>query len=49
MDHDTVEASNLHRQILHSTAGVGTAKVESAVVSLRRYARLPARLVHCPH
>lgn len=43
MDHDMVEASNLHRQILHSTAGVGTAKVESAVVALRRYVRPLAR------
>lgn len=36
VDHDVVEASNLHRQILHSTATVGTPKVESALLYLRR-------------
>ncbi|CBX97728.1 hypothetical protein LEMA_P091370.1 [Plenodomus lingam JN3] len=34
MDGDTVEESNLHRQILHSTARVGMSKVESAMVNL---------------
>lgn len=43
VDHDTVEVSNLHRQILHSTAGVGMGKVDSAIKSLRRYARPPTR------
>ncbi|KAF2839456.1 Molybdopterin-synthase sulfurtransferase [Patellaria atrata CBS 101060] len=31
VDGDTVEKSNLHRQILHSTATVGMSKVESAI------------------
>ncbi|MGB3392020.1 MAG: molybdopterin-synthase adenylyltransferase MoeB [Stenotrophomonas sp.] len=30
VDHDVVERSNLHRQIIHAEAAVGTAKVESA-------------------
>ena len=30
VDHDTVERSNLHRQIIHTEAGVGAPKVESA-------------------
>lgn len=34
VDGDTVEESNLHRQILHSTAKVGMSKVESATISL---------------
>ncbi|KAF2751157.1 hypothetical protein M011DRAFT_473670 [Sporormia fimetaria CBS 119925] len=34
VDGDTVEESNLHRQILHSTARVGMTKVESAMVAL---------------
>ncbi|KAF2820260.1 hypothetical protein CC86DRAFT_449400 [Ophiobolus disseminans] len=34
VDGDTVEESNLHRQILHSTARVEMTKVESAIVAL---------------
>ncbi|KAL6708853.1 hypothetical protein ACN47E_002260 [Coniothyrium glycines] len=34
VDGDIVEESNLHRQILHSTAKVGMTKVESAMVAL---------------
>ncbi|KAF2128116.1 molybdopterin biosynthesis protein moeB [Dothidotthia symphoricarpi CBS 119687] len=34
VDGDVVEESNLHRQILHSTARVGMTKVESAMVAL---------------
>src|SRR6187402_443825 len=30
VDDDTVELSNLHRQTIHGTADVGTAKVQSA-------------------
>jgi molybdopterin/thiamine biosynthesis adenylyltransferase len=30
VDHDTVSISNLQRQVIHQSAGVGTAKVESA-------------------
>ncbi|MCX7018351.1 MAG: molybdopterin-synthase adenylyltransferase MoeB [bacterium] len=29
-DHDVVDASNLHRQVLHSTAAVGKSKLDSA-------------------
>jgi len=35
IDDDVVDASNLQRQILHSTKSVGTAKVESAEATLR--------------
>ncbi|KAF1914235.1 molybdopterin biosynthesis protein moeB [Ampelomyces quisqualis] len=34
VDGDVVEESNLHRQILHSTARVGMTKVESAMIAL---------------
>ncbi|KAL7780416.1 hypothetical protein CFE70_010439 [Pyrenophora teres f. teres 0-1] len=34
VDGDTVEESNLHRQVLHSTARVGMTKVKSAIVAL---------------
>jgi len=34
-DHDTVELSNLQRQIIHRTAGVGQLKVNSAAAALR--------------
>ncbi|KAH7390822.1 hypothetical protein DE146DRAFT_618511 [Phaeosphaeria sp. MPI-PUGE-AT-0046c] len=34
VDGDVVEESNLHRQILHSTARIGMTKVESAMVAL---------------
>jgi len=34
-DGDTVEASNLHRQIAHSTSRIGTPKAESLVTHLR--------------
>ncbi|KAF1955374.1 hypothetical protein CC80DRAFT_526351 [Byssothecium circinans] len=34
VDGDTVEESNLHRQILHSTSRVGMSKVDSAMVAL---------------
>ena len=30
VDHDTVDRSNLQRQVLHTDAAVGTSKVESA-------------------
>lgn len=35
VDYDTVEESNLHRQILHTTDRIGTFKSESAATSLR--------------
>jgi molybdopterin/thiamine biosynthesis adenylyltransferase len=37
VDHDVVEESNLQRQVIHSTAGVGTSKAKSAA---RRIAEL---------
>lgn len=37
IDHDTVENSNLHRQIIHSTSRVGAPKVISAITYLREY------------
>ena len=37
VDGDTVEESNLHRQILHSTAKVNMTKVDSAMVALHSY------------
>jgi adenylyltransferase/sulfurtransferase len=43
VDGDTVETSNLHRQILHNTAKVGTKKVDSAVEFLTSYLH-PIRL-----
>lgn len=40
-DHDRVERSNLHRQLLHRTADLGRAKVDSAAETLRaRYPEL---------
>lgn len=36
MDGDKVETSNLHRQILHSSATVGQLKVFSAIENLRQ-------------
>jgi len=36
VDDDKVELSNLHRQILHTTADVGTEKVKSAAATLGR-------------
>ena len=44
MDGDTVELSNLHRQVLHSVDTIGWNKVESAAESLKRFSarRLPA-------
>lgn len=37
VDGDTVEMSNLHRQVLHNTETVGMWKTDSAVQSLKRY------------
>ena len=34
-DHDAVELTNLHRQILHTTADVGRRKIESSAETLR--------------
>lgn len=35
IDGDTVEVSNLHRQVLHRTRNVGKYKVDSAIESLK--------------
>lgn len=35
VDGDAVETSNLHRQIIHSTARVGMLKVDSAIEYLK--------------
>ena len=35
VDGDTVELSNLHRQMLHGTSDVGSMKVDSAIRSMR--------------
>ncbi len=44
VDHDVVDASNLQRQVLYTTADVGMAKVEAAAVRLRsRAPRLQVR------
>jgi len=37
VDGDTVEFSNLHRQIIHNTAKVGWKKVDSAIEFLNLY------------
>lgn len=37
VDGDTVETSNLHRQVAHATARVGVSKVESAITFLTEY------------
>lgn len=36
-DFDTVESSNLHRQVLHNTERVGWFKAESAKIGLQAY------------
>ena len=35
IDHDSVDISNLHRQILHTTDRVGMNKAQSAVLALK--------------
>ena len=37
VDFDTVDISNLQRQVLHNSETVGMPKVESAILTLRRY------------
>lgn len=36
VDGDTVDQSNLHRQIIHATATIGMAKVESAKLFINK-------------
>lgn len=38
-DFDTVESSNLHRQVLHNTERVGWFKAESAKIGLEAYVK----------
>jgi molybdopterin/thiamine biosynthesis adenylyltransferase len=37
VDGDTVELSNLHRQILHNESTIGMFKVDSAIRNLKKY------------
>jgi adenylyltransferase/sulfurtransferase len=37
IDHDRVELSNLHRQILHTEETIGMYKAESAALALKRW------------
>jgi adenylyltransferase/sulfurtransferase len=39
VDHDTVDLSNLHRQVLHTEATVGMNKAESAAMFIKAYVR----------
>ncbi|CAG8429535.1 unnamed protein product [Penicillium salamii] len=49
IDGDTVEVSNLHRQVLHRTANVGKYKVDSAIESLRDLNPHPKYVAHRTH
>ncbi|KAJ5619898.1 hypothetical protein N7510_003882 [Penicillium lagena] len=49
IDGDTVEASNLHRQVLHRTRNVGKYKVDSAIESLRDLNPHPTYIAHRTH
>ena len=47
MDGDTVEISNLHRQVAHGTERVGMSKVDSAVEYLMSYVSVVSS-IHSP-
>ncbi|KAE8350829.1 hypothetical protein BDV28DRAFT_30147 [Aspergillus coremiiformis] len=49
VDGDTVESSNLHRQVLHRTKNVGKLKVDSATESLRDLNPHPTYIAHRAH
>ncbi|KAJ5177621.1 uncharacterized protein N7500_000320 [Penicillium coprophilum] len=49
VDGDTVEVSNLHRQVLHRTKNVGKYKVDSAIESLRELNPHPTYIAHRTH
>lgn len=48
MDGDTVEISNLHRQVAHGTGRVGMSKVDSAVEYLMSYVSVVSFMYICP-
>ncbi|OOQ82236.1 Adenylyltransferase and sulfurtransferase uba4 [Penicillium brasilianum] len=49
IDGDTVEVSNLHRQVLHRSRNVGKFKVDSAIESLRDLNPHPTYIAHRTH
>ncbi|KAJ5522655.1 hypothetical protein N7513_013228 [Penicillium frequentans] len=49
IDGDTVEISNLHRQVLHRSRNVGKYKVDSAIESLRELNPLVTYIPHRTH
>ncbi|KAL5343022.1 Molybdopterin-synthase sulfurtransferase [Aspergillus crustosus] len=49
VDGDTVESSNLHRQVLHWSKNVGKLKVDSAIEYLRELNPHPAYIAHRAH
>ncbi|KAI4288373.1 MAG: hypothetical protein L6R35_002361 [Caloplaca aegaea] len=49
IDGDTVELSNLHRQIIHSASTIGQYKVDSAVQYLRNLNPLPTYRTYSEH
>ncbi|KAL8656027.1 MAG: hypothetical protein Q9210_000515 [Variospora velana] len=49
MDGDSVELSNLHRQIIHNTSTIGQYKVDSAVQYLRNLNPLPKYRTYSEH
>ncbi|KAJ5151484.1 uncharacterized protein N7482_010736 [Penicillium canariense] len=49
IDGDTVEISNLHRQVLHSARKVGKYKVDSAIESLQELNPHPNYIAHRAH
>ncbi|KAJ5404588.1 hypothetical protein N7509_004459 [Penicillium cosmopolitanum] len=49
IDGDTVESSNLHRQVLHRTKNVGKYKVDSAIEALRDLNPHPTYIPHRTH
>ncbi|EAA35153.1 hypothetical protein GE21DRAFT_1979 [Neurospora crassa] len=48
-DGDTVERSNLHRQVGHSTSRIGQSKVSSLITHLRGLNPLPTYVAHTTH
>ncbi|KAJ6171783.1 hypothetical protein N7470_000850 [Penicillium chermesinum] len=49
VDGDTVEVSNLHRQVLHRSQNVGKYKVDSAIESLKDLNPHPTYIAHRTH